>query len=76
MFISKPHAGMIYVAVRSRKNARRKLLWSVLPWRDTNVADVRIEVDEVPKGIRRQAYKTFERQRDGRRHTGNKEVNL
>ena len=60
MFISKPHAGQIYIAERSRKSI--KLLWSVMPV-DPIAADMRIEARDVPRHIRNRAYKLFESDR-------------
>jgi hypothetical protein len=57
MFISRPDNGVIYIAERSRKSA--KLLWSCMPVQPIR-ADVRVEASDVPRPIRRQAYKLFE----------------
>jgi hypothetical protein len=58
MFISEPHEGQIYIAERSRKGSS-KFLWSVMPVEPV-AADVRIEARDVPRQIRRRAYKLFE----------------
>jgi hypothetical protein len=58
IFISKPHAGQIYIAERSRRGSRR-LLWSVMPHAPV-AADVRIKVQAVPLKIRRQGYRVLD----------------
>jgi hypothetical protein len=55
IFISVPHNGLVYVAVRSRYGAN-KFLWSVLPHAPT-APDMRIEASAVPQRIRQQAYR-------------------
>lgn len=57
MFISKPHAGRIFIAERARRGGN-KLRWSVMPVAPV-AADVRIEPGDVPLRIKRRAYKLF-----------------
>jgi hypothetical protein len=57
LFISAPIDGRIYVAERSRKGSV-KLLWSIMPHAPV-APDVRVEANEVPMAIRRQAYRAL-----------------
>jgi hypothetical protein len=57
MFISRPIAGRIFVAVPSPKGHKR-LIWSFVP-SDLRTREIRIEAKRVPKSIRRTAYRLF-----------------
>lgn len=57
MYISKPYAGQIFIAERSRRGSK-KLRWSVMPVAPA-AADVRIEPSAVPRLVRRRAYRMF-----------------
>lgn len=57
MFI-RIHENRIFIAEPSRKGSK-KLLWSVMP-RTPSGTDVRVDAADVPKRIRRQAYRLFD----------------
>jgi hypothetical protein len=57
VFISAPINGRIFLAARSRKGYRR-LLWSAVPVAPT-AGEIRIKAAEVPRLIRRQAYRVL-----------------
>ena len=61
MFISEPYAGNYYIAEPSRKGAR-KLLWSRMSVKLVE-PDERIDVQDVPRRIRLQAYRKLYRTR-------------
>src|SRR5262252_10938275 len=62
MFISPPLNGVIYVAELSRRGAGRAngLLWSRVSVEPVDGVDRRIDAGQVPKRIRRAAYRLFE----------------
>jgi hypothetical protein len=62
MFISAPVNGRAYVAERSRKGTK-KSLWSVMPMEPTS-GGIRIEAREVPRLIRRKAYRPLQPNRE------------
>ena len=55
LYISRPHDGLVYVAQRSR-NGSQRLLWSVIP-REPFGPELRADAADVPREIRRQAYR-------------------
>ena len=63
MFISEPFNGNYYIAELSRKGCLR-LMWSMMPVEPV-AADSRVAPCDVPRHIRRQAYRKFERLRLG-----------
>ena len=61
LYRSRPHFGMIYVAMKSLRSA--KLLWWKLPADPAHGSDERIAASEVPDAIKHQAYKQLHRNR-------------
>jgi hypothetical protein len=57
IFISKPYRARFYIAERSYKGSQ-KLLWSVMP-ETLNVDYLRVDAHDVPRLIRRQAYRVL-----------------
>jgi hypothetical protein len=54
LYRSRPHLGMMYVAIKSLRS--QKLLWWKLPKDPAGGGDERIDAREVPADIKHQAY--------------------
>ena len=59
LYRSRPHLGMIYVAMKSLR--RNYFLWWKLPADPSRGSDERIDAHEVPDAIRHQAYRQLYR---------------
>jgi hypothetical protein len=60
IYISPVHDGMVFVAERSRRGSGR-FLWSTLPVAPT-AGDSRINARQVPRAVRRAAYRHLAKQ--------------
>ena len=59
LYRSRPHLGMIYVAMKSLRSI--KLLWWKLPHDPARGGDERITANEVPAAFKQQAYRQLYR---------------